>query len=521
MAVKIEKDETIKRLEAAETAEDAFRIIAEYRGVDTSGGVFLTAGCGAITRIEGNKAISYEHPGGNESFEMYESGGEEKNILYLPNVEKVFVCRAKKESEGYPGYHRSLYGISFSDAPLLYYIDADGTVWENKRMLFYPEWESSDHDLGSWDIPGRTVTVKLGMNINFAPVNKLYRLRNTITINTRKQIMEILKRQNPWGASLCEENNFLPERVLLCPALEILYKAGYAFASEILEDLPRYYRNENFGRFDRLCRYNGRNPKEIFKTAKVVYETLKDEPDLSVWDNTRKIEKKFPNISAEMIERIGHLGYTSQSVRLFQDVLAKTYNGRRIFSPESLMRYLERIDMYEAIDSEEGLKLLNDYLNICRMIRIEPRVDGDSLKREHDIAARILRHNRTDIGDDGGVAKAWKNNCRYDYAERVYFARAVRDIEDLGDECRQQHNCVISYARSIAEGKTAIFVIREIKNPDKSLVTAEVCNGRVVQKLMAYNTKIRNKSLSDFIKRWQKYITETDRNESVLNRDIV
>ncbi|WP_080678410.1 PcfJ domain-containing protein [Ruminococcus albus] len=82
--------------------------------------------------------------------------------------------------------------------------------------------------------------------------------------------------------------------------------------------------------------------------------------------------------------------------------------------------------------------------------------------------------------------------------------------DDLLDEATQQHNCVASYAQSIAEGRSLIYVMREKKAPEKSLITIELTpkTHKIRQKLLAYNCPIRNKAQTEFIERWHKHVLE-------------
>ncbi len=45
---------------------------------------------------------------------------------------------------------------------------------------------------------------------------------------------------------------------------------------------------EEYDCFNRLCK-PGKNPKEIFKTDKVLYSILKSEEDIKLWDIYRKM----------------------------------------------------------------------------------------------------------------------------------------------------------------------------------------------------------------------------------------
>lgn len=390
------------------------------------------------------------------------------------------------------------------------YFNSDGECWLGEVRF---------ENICSYSHKG-TAVQKIGKgSMYFQQNSKLFEsnYETVLFVNSKKQLAEILKKKNKYAYELCEEQGLRMDRMLLCPSLEILYKAGYAFAERLLsrQTTGRWRGSEHLAEFGRLCNYRGRNPKEIFKTTKLVYETLKEEEDLTIWDNIRKIVKKEPGIAQETIIAITARNFSSKETRLFNEVLAKRYRGKSVFTAKSLMRYLDRIDTYEAIYAEEGLQLLVDYIRSCEMIGMEPKTDGDSLKREHDVAARICRQMRTEKNNERYRKAMGENPERYDYEEGVFFVRRILTQEDLNDEAKQQRNCVACYADEIIRGETSIFVTRYKKTPDKSLATVEVRNGKIVQKFLACNRPIRNKALTDFLKRWQQHIEEVDRKEKI------
>ena len=321
------------------------------------------------------------------------------------------------------------------------------------------------------------------------------------TVLNEGEVHDILTRVNPYGADFMTQYNTLEEiDLLIAPQIEQLDKAGYSFVKQaLLVSLTGYEDSATLEQFGRLCQ-PGKNMKEIFKTSKAVYTTLKDCPKLSTWDIYRKMDKQG-KVSADNIERCYHNGYSEKELNEVSSILNMEYDGKKVFTWDSLQRYLERIDMYEAIDRMDGLMLLKDYLSMCSQLEMKPRIDGDSLKREHDVTARTLRQKRDEIraGKMVGVCEEIK---KYDYSEHVYFGRCIRSYDDLIDEATQQHNCVASYADSIISKRSYIFVVREVSAPDKSLATVELTpQGDVRQKYLAYNRTIHNKALTDFIDR--------------------
>lgn len=62
-----------------------------------------------------------------------------------------------------------------------------------------------------------------------------------------------------------------------------------------------------------------------------------------------------------------------------------------------------------------------------------------------------------------------------------YFIRPLVDYLDFSAEGKNNVNCVASYYERAMKGTTAIFVIREKTEPDKSLVTVELADGKIKQ----------------------------------------
>ena len=261
----------------------------------------------------------------------------------------------------------------------------------------------------------------------------------------------------------------------------------------------------------------GTKPKDIFKTIKAVYTALKEEVNLQTWDVYRRM-CKTGKIGQDTVKQVYDAGYTTKDLEYVSTILGVKYNDRNVFTWTSLINYLGRIDMYEAIDRREGLPILADYLNMCRQLEMEPRTDGDSLKREHDIAARLIRERRNEQQAQRmreaeerlrrEIAEGAIKKGRLVYTERVYTVKPITDYDTLLDEARQQHNCVASYAEAIARGTSVICSMRETAHPEKSLVTIELSPDlrTIRQKFLAYNQPIRNKAMSDFIDRWMRQI---------------
>lgn len=341
--------------------------------------------------------------------------------------------------------------------------------------------------------------------------------QNILFVQTDDELMHILREKKPWITAWLNEKNYSLRAYLSAPWLETLDKAGYRFAKVFLTGQAlRWEDNTRYQHLNLLVQ-PGTKPKDIFKTTKTVYSTLKEDENLQTWDIYRRM-CKTGKLNQDTVKQVYDAGYTPKDLEYVSTILGVKYNDRNVFTWTSLINYLGRIDMYEAIDRREGLPILADYLSMCRQLEMEPRTDGDSLKREHDIAARLIRERRNEQQAQQmreaeerlrrEIAEGAIKKGRLAYSERVYTVKPITDYDTLIDEARQQHNCVASYADRIAKGTSVICTMRETASPERSLVTIELSPDlrTIRQKFLAYNQPIRSKAISDFIDRWMHQI---------------
>lgn len=382
----------------------------------------------------------------------------------------------------------------------LAWFDENGQLWTAKMHVFLSEPMSTLRY--SFNNYNRYVYCENYTFDKWSMVRNLKLMHDVTFLQNENVLSSILESQYPYTAAWAKEVDADTCNLLMAPELETLCKAGFVFANSLLKFNQLDENSCTY--FNRLCQV-GSKPKTIFKTSKVIYSVLKGERNLEVWDCYRRLDKtgkiKEDNVAQAYGQR-----YDIKDLYYINSILAKRYNDKPVFTWNSLINYLGRLDTFEAIEKKEAFILLNDYLSMCNQLQMEPRVDGDSLKREHDIAARNCRNKRDEI-----ISRDMQESCermkKYNYTEGVYFVRAITSHDDLLDEANQQHNCVASYGRRIANGSSYIYVMREVANPEKSLITIELSpNGKTIrQKFLAYNRPIHNKSQSDFIERWLKF----------------
>lgn len=340
-------------------------------------------------------------------------------------------------------------------------------------------------------------------------------IKDLCFIQPEGKLHQIILQTRPWIKDWLLQNPlFNLKRYIAAPWLETLHKAGYDAVARRF--LSMHVDDKAIDNFNRLCG-PGTKPKDIFKCSKTVYTVLKEEIDLQVWDTIRRLDKKG-QITDDSIRIIYQMGLQPKQLELVNSILGQTYHDKPVFTVESLVNYLNRLDMYEAVSTSEALPLLNDYLHMCHSLTMPPRIDGDSLKREHDIAARLVRQQRDQKmaemmrerkeREQREIEEGNSRMKKAEYHENIYFVRPIVDYDDLLDEAFQQDNCVASYAGRIASGQSRIFTMRETAHPERSLVTIELspdCK-TIRQKYLAHNHRIINKSINDFIDRWHKQL---------------
>ncbi len=88
------------------------------------------------------------------------------------------------------------------------------------------------------------------------------------------------------------------------------------------------------------------------------------------------------------------------------------------------------------------------------------------------------------------------------YDDGKYVIFPADSIKSLIEESRQQKNCVRTYSKLIIEGECQIYFMREKSNINKSLVTIEVVEDRIVQARVKFNEQ-PSEELKKILDIWQ------------------
>lgn len=126
----------------------------------------------------------------------------------------------------------------------------------------------------------------------------------------------------------------------------------------------------------------------------------------------------------------------------------------------------------------------------------------NDLQKAHDKAAK--EYNAIINEEKDKKLKEWVNQLeKFRYTEGELFIRPAATCSELIDESEQMSNCVRSYVDRYVNGLTAIFFIRQIDKPGKSLCTLELKEKTVKQCYAAHNEK-PDPAILNFVANWKK-----------------
>lgn len=312
------------------------------------------------------------------------------------------------------------------------------------------------------------------------------------------------------------------------PQVETLWKANDYFKNMIVE----WILNEQDDKY-RKAFSKGTSIDTIVGMPNWLWNKLIEEnTKIDKWDFFRIWNKQLAQEKGTITTKKGYPVYNGFDDSTLQDILnlnctdANTLKkikrilkntvdeeNKPLFSVKSLFNYLERVDMYQAIPSYESIDILSDYVNMCKHLGVKPRMDSDSLKREHDVTARNhliwMQEKRAELDATKGPRFEARSKVlqTYEYSNESYIATTPKDIKDLINEGVNNHNCVGSYVDRYAAGNSNIFFIRKTETPKRSYITIELTGSceDYKQAFLASNQRITNPKDWKFINEWLEH----------------
>lgn len=160
------------------------------------------------------------------------------------------------------------------------------------------------------------------------------------------------------------------------------------------------------------------------------------------------------------------------------------------YNAKSLFLYLDTLKTFEALTIDS--RVLGEIEDYARMMsEIHPKYDKypRNFLTTHAIACRNYNRLKQQFDE-----KSFQNrrNPKYECKIGKYIFLYPEKIDDIRSEAVSQNNCVASYAQSVIDGKCHILFMRKKEEPDKSLVTIEVKNNKIVQAKGRFNRDLTN-----------------------------
>lgn len=172
------------------------------------------------------------------------------------------------------------------------------------------------------------------------------------------------------------------------------------------------------------------------------------------------------------------------------------------YTAKALLNYCDYCKTFEAIeDMHYLLTELEDYVNMMK--EISPKFDKypRHFLTTHKIASRNYNRLKQQFEENKFKARINTDMERTFGDYRFIYPKCIQDIKD---ESVQMNNCVSSYIQRVIDGHCDILFLRHKDSQDKSLVTIEVRDNRIVQALQKYNNPL-TKEQQEIVDKWNKW----------------
>lgn len=191
------------------------------------------------------------------------------------------------------------------------------------------------------------------------------------------------------------------------------------------------------------------------------------------------------------------------------NILLKEYG----YTAKGLLNYLDYCKTFEAIDDINYLmKEIYDYASMMK--KISPKFDKypRHFLTTHKIACRNYNRLKEQFIEED-FRKRIDTDMEKSFGEYCFIY--PKSTQEIKDEAVSQNNCVASYIKRVIDGQCHIMFLRKKECPDKSLVTIEIRNGKIVQALQKFNNPLTSEQ-QEVVDKWNKwYANKTANTESV------
>ena len=366
-------------------------------------------------------------------------------------------------------------------------------IYKEKQFLIF---DFEDGKTVKYDFATKTCIGKRGK-----PVNNLCSQLRGLTIDklcsccVDKQYGKFLNYVKDHGAEYgCEIINIgtVLDRVPRFAKFEQLFSAGiediigndfkYGI-NDIPKSLIKLCREHNITLSNRFLQLYKQNPDAYLLAYNLDYISLTDGDIYSIldshdrgWDNSSWCYK----YNSRFIRLLNEYGYTAKA----------------------LLTYIDYLKTFEALDYIDSmLREIEDYARMMKEISAKFDKYPRHFLTTHKIASRNYNRLKHQFDEE-----KFKKRINLDM-ERTFGDFCFiypKCIQDIKDESVQMSNCVSSYVQKVIDGQCDILFLRHKDSPDKSLVTIEVRNNKIVQALQRYNHPLTTEQ-KEIVDKWNKW----------------
>lgn len=127
----------------------------------------------------------------------------------------------------------------------------------------------------------------------------------------------------------------------------------------------------------------------------------------------------------------------------------------------------------ELYDYRENIRLLSDYHKMIELMNVEkPDMYPSDIRDIHDKTANAFRLVKDKVMNDK-IAEIATEMEKHIPESDDFTIVCPKNTNDFVEEGNRQHNCVASYARSVADRSCVIFFVRKKDDVNKNYITAE------------------------------------------------
>lgn len=380
-------------------------------------------------------------------------------------------------------------------------------IYKEKQFLIF---DFEDGKTVKYDFATKTCIGKKGK-----PVNNLCNQLRGLTIDELcdscidKQYGKFLRFVKRNGAEYgCEISNIgtVLDRVPRFSKFEQIFSAGiedivnndfkYGI-NDIPKSLIKMCKLHNIKLSNRLLEFYKQNPDAYFLAYNLDYISLDDR---DILDILTSCDSKWDNRTWGYI-------YYSRFIGLIND-----YG----YTAKSLLTYLDHLKTFEAIEGMDWmLRELEDYAKMMK--DISPKFDKypRHFLTTHKIASRNYNRLKHKFEEDK-FNKRINVEMEHTFGDfRFIYPKCIQDIKD---ESVQMSNCVSSYVQKVIDGHCDILFLRHKDSPDKSLVTIEVRDNKIVQALQRYNHPL-TKEQQEIVDKWNKWYANKINNKNNVDNE--